>query len=58
MKMKGRAKRWLNIDILIMYMHLKVTPESLKDKSKVGGDFFTRFPLKFFENNGVGEIVI
>ena len=29
----------------------------LKDKSKVWGDFFTRFPLKFAENNDVGEIV-
>ena len=31
---------------------------ALKDKSKVRGDFLTRFPLKFAENNDVGEIVI
>ena len=30
----------------------------LKDKSKVWGDFLTRFPLKFAENNDVAEIVI
>ena len=31
---------------------------SLKDKSKVRGDFLTRFTLKFAENDDVGETVI
>ena len=31
---------------------------SLKDKSKVRGDFLTRFPLKLAENDDVGETVI
>ena len=35
-----------------------VKQPTLKDKSKVWGDFLTRFPLKFAENNDVGEIVI
>ena len=30
----------------------------LKDKSKVRGDFFIRFPLKLAENDDVGETVI
>ena len=30
----------------------------LKDKSKVRGDFLSRFPLKLAENDDVGETVI
>ena len=30
----------------------------LKDKSKVRGDYFTRFLLKLAENNDVGETMI
>ena len=37
---------------------LTVVLSSLKDKSKVTGDFFKRFPLKLAENGDVGETVI
>ena len=35
-----------------------VVVDCLKDKSKVRGDFSTRFPLKLAENDDVGETVI